>query len=587
MYVIFTWPEEENDTRIYHTLGSQMDNLVERFGSFNRRGMFVIVTMGYEKFSPKYYAKEIIEIMWKGNKITNALVIIPNKQRFISNSTSINVNNEGASPVFQLYTWSAYESKQCGNVEEVLLIDKWVVEENKGRFENNTTYFPSKSPQNLNGCRVKVSTVHFPPSVIMTVNSTDIDEIQYRGVEMEYLFLLSEAMNMTLEFRPPIEGRTVNQFSRAFSEAVLEDVSDMAIGYLWLHPILISYGEPSIPYMFTTIEWFVPCPKPALRVEKIKAMFATSVWLLMLLIFILISIMFWSIARTPCYSVIINYNGYLSLLECFQTAWAILLSLSVPKLPKTNLLRTVFMIYVWYCFAINTVFQSYFISYLAEPGYGTRIKTIHELNESNLIIYVPYLVKRIFFYTSYETYDKLKIPTEISASYADSFMRLINDNDVATLGLPLLAEYLVATEGEFGNYKEYVCTIDENVASAGLSIYFAKGNPLLNRVNAVIRRCLEAGLVDKYATELMWTTRLENSQKTLEHENEGGDHMYFMFTLLHMRLAFLILLAGYAFSSLAFFAELMCKNLVDGVSTFLRNPVNNLQHYTASHPRRQ
>jgi hypothetical protein len=497
-------------------------------------------------------------MMWKSNKITNALVIIPNKHRYTSNSTSIDVNRKRSSPVFNLYTWTAYESKQCGHVDEVVLIDKWIVEENKGRFMKNTAYSPSKSLKNLNGCNIIISTVHFPPSVIIS-NSTDTGKIQYQGVDMQYLLLLSEAMNMTFEFRPPIEGELLDQFARVLSEVTQEDVSDMAIGNLMLNPVVTSLGDPSIPYMFSSTEWFVPCPKPALRLEKIKAMFATSVWLLIVLVFILISIVFWSISRTPRQSIIINSNIYMSLVDCIQVTWAILLSLSVPKLPQTNLLRTLFMIYVWYCFAINTVFQSYFVSYLAQPGYGTQIKTLQEMKESNLIIYIPDLAKQMLVYTSYESYDKIKMPNEISPNYSHSLMRLVRDGDVATLGVPLLTEYLLATEGIFGNYKDYVCTIDENVGTTWLSIYFAKGNPLLNRVNALIRRSFESGLVDKYKSELMWSTRLQNSHKSREHANESRDHMYFMFTLIHMRLAFLILAVGFALSSLAFLAELMYK----------------------------
>ncbi|PNF18734.1 hypothetical protein B7P43_G05019 [Cryptotermes secundus] len=554
-YVIFVWPEEEKD--INNTLGSQLENLKENFESFNRRGIFIIVAIGYEKLSPRNYAKQIVKLMWKGNKITDALVITPSEHRYASNSTSVNVYRKRSSPVFNLYTWSAYESKQCGHVDEVVLIDKWVVEENKGIFVKNARYSPSKSLQNLNGCNVIISTVHFPPSVIMIPNSTDTGRTQYRGVEMEYLLLLSEAMNMTLQFRPGIEGELLDQFARAISEVTHEDVSDIAIGNLMLDPIITSMGDPSIPYMFTSTEWFVPCPKPALRLEKIKAMFTTYVWLLIVLVFILMSVAFWAMARAPWQSIIINSNAYLSLLECLQVTWAILLSVSVPKLPQTHLLRMVFMTYVWYCFAINTVFQSYFISYLAQPGYGAQITTLKEMNESNLIIYNPDLAQQMIFYTSYETYNKIKMPSEISPNYSHSLMRLIRHGDVATLGLPLLTEYLLATEGIFGNYKQYVCTVDEHVVTTWLSIYFAKGNPLLNRVNALLRRCFESGLVDKYKSELMWNTRLENCHKSREHANEASEHMYFVFTLLHMRLAFLMLAAGYALSSLVFLAELV------------------------------
>jgi hypothetical protein len=72
----------------------------------------------------------------------------------------------------------------------------------------------------------------------------------------------------------------------------MQDVSDTAIGCFWLHPVLTAFGEPTIPYMFTRIEWLVPCPTAALRVEKIKAMFARSVWLLMIMVLILTSLLF-------------------------------------------------------------------------------------------------------------------------------------------------------------------------------------------------------------------------------------------------------------------------------------------------------
>jgi hypothetical protein len=44
----------------------------------------------------------------------------------------------------------------------------------------------------------------------------------------------------------------------------------------------------------------------------------------------------------------------------------------------------------------------------------------------------------------------------------------------ATTGMPLSAEYLAATEGKFGNNREYVCTTDETIGSAGVCMYFAK-----------------------------------------------------------------------------------------------------------------
>jgi hypothetical protein len=569
VFIIFLWPDEEQ--RMNGTLESQMENLVEYLDSFNRRGKFIVVASCYEKCSSKHYAKEIIETMWKGYRITNVIVIIPNTDRFITKSALIRVNDKERSSLLSVYSWSAYESGQCGEVNEVRLLDEWLVnDESQGRFRENMTRFPSNFPQNVHGCPITVSTVHFPPFVIMTTNNTDEKDIKYRGIDMEFLFLLSEVMNMTLEFRPRPERELTSKFISAFSEAVLDGISDVAIGLLWLHPFLTAYGEPTIPYWFTSVQWFVPCPTPAIRVQKIRSMFAPSVWLLMVVVIIMTAVLFWTTSRMPG-----RPNTSLSLLDGLESAWAIFMSKSVPKLPGSNLFRTVFLIYVCYCFVMNTVFQSFFITYLAEPGYGAQIKTMKELSESSLILYIPDFVKKYFFFASYEPYYVLKLPLKTAPNYRESFRRLISENDVATVGLPLIAEYLAAMEGKFGKYSEYVCTLDGSIFDLGVSMYFAKGNPLLSRANVVIRRCFEAGLVQKYTSELMWNTCLRNSAKLLERKvgkSSNSGSKYFVFTLFHMRLAFLILTAGYVGSFVIFFAEFAYK--------YYSKPVVNKRNYS-------
>jgi hypothetical protein len=56
VHVIFVGPEEEND--INNPLENQSEDLEENFELFNMREMFVVVTMGYEKLSPRNYANK-------------------------------------------------------------------------------------------------------------------------------------------------------------------------------------------------------------------------------------------------------------------------------------------------------------------------------------------------------------------------------------------------------------------------------------------------------------------------------------------------------------------------------------------------
>jgi hypothetical protein len=53
-------------------------------------------------------------------------------------------------------------------------------------------------------------------------------------------------------------------------------------------------------------------------------------------------------------------------------------------MPKTWKLRIFFLIYVCYSFAMSTVFQAFFVSFLVEPGYGGKISTFQELLDSSV-----------------------------------------------------------------------------------------------------------------------------------------------------------------------------------------------------------
>jgi hypothetical protein len=112
MYIMFLWPAE--DEYVSGSLESQISGLMDYLDSFNRRGKFIVVACGYEKFST--FVKEIIYIIWKTNKITNVPVIIPNNHTFISESTLLSVDNNEPRPMVHVCTWSAYESGECGEV---------------------------------------------------------------------------------------------------------------------------------------------------------------------------------------------------------------------------------------------------------------------------------------------------------------------------------------------------------------------------------------------------------------------------------------------------------------------------------------
>ena len=130
---------------------------------------------------------------------------------------------------------------------------------------------------------------------------------------------------------------------------------------------------------------FVACPKAIPGTEKILTIFSLSVWLTIGLVLLLTTAVFWCAGNGPYRSVYNETHTFQSQSYCFQNAWAVFVGVSVPQQPTNSSLRFFFFLYVCFCFAISTIFQAFFVSYLVEPNYEKKIETFDELLESDLV----------------------------------------------------------------------------------------------------------------------------------------------------------------------------------------------------------
>jgi hypothetical protein len=259
--------------------------------------------------------------------------------------------------------------------------------ENKWQLSNNLSLFPNKIPKNLLGCPLRVSNAHLDPYVILQNNYTQPDGkkiYEYGGLEIEYVYLMSKAINMTVEFLPPAEGNFKDIHQMQLIE-VLEGVSDVAIGRFPLNDVIVAFADPTVLFSFDALRWFIPCPRPASRMQRILGMYSSSVWITMLLIVSLSALVLWRSANSGYSSVVLESHHYRTVIYCAYNVWSIFMGVSVPKIPRSPKLRTFFFVFVRYSFVMNVVFQAFFISFLVNPGLHKPVSTFDELIESNLI----------------------------------------------------------------------------------------------------------------------------------------------------------------------------------------------------------
>jgi hypothetical protein len=93
--------------------------------------------------------------------------------------------------------------------------------------------------------------------------------------------------------------------------------------------------------------------------------------------------------------------------------------------------------------------------------------------------------------------------------------------------------------------------------SGGAVIVFKKGNLLLDRFNILMRRYLEAGLLENLWTELQHRATLRGAERF----REAASDMFFAFSVSHLMPAFVVLTVGTVLSSVVFIGELIVNCL--------------------------
>jgi hypothetical protein len=219
-----------------------------------------------------------------------------------------------------LYTWFPFKLGRCGEVQEVILLDEWVIEHN-GTFTENANLYPEKVPKNLMGCPIKVGTVGIDPYVIMTENYTLNDgRISYKltGFLVDILQLVCKKINLTTIFLAPSLNMEMDSYVNGIIE-IDECLSDALTGIvpLLLHMLTSSIGV-TIPYTHEQVKMLVPCPKASPGTQKLLTIFSLSVWLTMGLVLLLTTAVFWCAGNVPYRYMCNETHTYQSLSHCFH-----------------------------------------------------------------------------------------------------------------------------------------------------------------------------------------------------------------------------------------------------------------------------
>ncbi|PSN33849.1 Ionotropic receptor 737 [Blattella germanica] len=503
-YVIFLTPSED----IVDDLQIQMDNL-QTFGfSYNRRGKFVIVILQQQIEDSYLLSKEILTAIWETDNILDSV-------------TLIRASGHDQQGICNVYALFPFASERCQQ-DKVLLVDQCTGE---GVFEKSNSLPTKKVPSDMHGCPLRVNVWIIPPYTILTNNHTGnetahITDIE--GIDLVFLNFIREAMNFSIELRSFSYDYMVSMNSFLEGRGVF-------IGKGAVTAQFFAYFDFTIPYVFLRSFLYVPCAKPNPTSGNVLTVFSSSVWLTSMAVLILSAMVFWYFQKLCSDSE--SYGTYSG---CLLNAWAVFLSGSVIALPMRTGLRIFFFLFVFYCLALNTIFQSFFTSYFIDPGYEKQIESIEEINEKRIPVLIYSVAQYIEDLSGFKLYAKFKRKLQCS-SYVECASYMIKYQNSSVNEDEKVLNYIAST---LGVYSKIDCPILP-ISIVGSSMYLSKGDPLLESFNDLIQKCVESGLSNRYWSFLT----AKNVLQTYRNEEEDNDS-YTALAFFHLQTSFLFLLIG-------------------------------------------
>ncbi|KAJ9580338.1 hypothetical protein L9F63_003973 [Diploptera punctata] len=394
------------------------------------------------------------------------------------------------------------------------------------------------------GCTLKIGSFGIEP-LLSKENCTKCGEensfvIKGIGVDIPHMF--AKDMNFTVRFLEPVTDLDHELFINEIVKLMNGD-EDMLVGAIPILNQMTMLTDLSAPVFLDILKFQVPCPNHVDKMKRIMSLFSLYTWLCLGLVPILVSFAFWTLSNIPKRNA--NFTAFNMISRCFSAAWAVLLGVSVPRMPLSLRMRCLFIIYVWYCFAISTVFQAFFTTYIVEPGYEPSLHTVDDVVESGLAFASYDVYKDTEFIAELEMISKFKHVVETN-NYSKCVEQLLFRKSMFLLSSVYSAHFM-ASKFYFGRKDNVVCFLDDSVMTFLYGVALPKGSPILEILNEHIRLLLESGFFERHWSELLHTVKLQAKQ------HEGSE--YVVFNLSHLSPVFILLLLGYVLCLIVFIME--------------------------------
>uniref|UniRef100_A0A182YGJ7 Putative ionotropic receptor ligand binding domain-containing protein n=1 Tax=Anopheles stephensi TaxID=30069 RepID=A0A182YGJ7_ANOST len=416
--------------------------------------------------------------------------------------------------VLEVWTWFPYESGGCAdNIDRLRLVDECEYVLQEAEPERNVRaawvfrerhYFSDygpKIPKYYNYCPLKVSTSIWEPFVVG--NASHIE----KGLEVLMLDAITARMRLVPVFSVIESALTTARITADNQTGLYADVlqrrTDLMIGGLHENPISRKLLSATIPYYQDDLTWCVPTARHAPKWLNVFIIFNVWTWL------IAIGIIF------AAAGLLYRFN-YVERLYRVNYTWMLLQSLAFSLSvyahywPRRVSIRLFLIGYMFYGLHWNAAYHSFLISVLTRPRYEPQISTIQQAIQAGF-----------GFVGAENTLGHFDKPDAVSRHIAGAYRvcrnldeclgRLRSERTIAIA----MSRAHSSNSRAIGEAELYCFPKAENIYTYSVSMLAKKDFHLLPKINELIRRISESGLLGKWQKE-------SEKIRIDEDQEEGG-----------------------------------------------------------------
>lgn len=423
---------------------------------------------------------------------------------------------------------------------------RWSVSDNRILRYENVSVFDTRQHLNLkfSDQHLRMATLHHPPAVVVR---TDESGTALEGIEPSIVKLLAEKLNFTFTYvmarademwGEMVKNKTTGQILRftGIRGMLVRGEVDLAFGDLYVMPSWLPHISFSQIYKTDYDCFVVPGPKPLANWMALIAPFSANTWLATCATLLLVTVALFLAGKL---------NQRKSFIASFIFALGQLLWIQQPRFPdgRASVCR-LFLIWCWLFAAtiLSTVYRSGLISFLTRPFAQQPIDTIQQLVESPL--------HKMMFSDFYKTVllnssdpHRRQLGHQLTTTNNISHMMALLETGQWAVDSSLDSlNYLMMTPSGSAHYLH---VMKERLFPTRSSFGLQKDSPLKARIDLVLQRLTEAGLIDYH----------RSMKPSGRHPQSASKPTLVRFSLINLEGAFYLLGIGILVSTMAFLIE--------------------------------